>query len=58
MRGRGSPSTRIAVISTDRASFGSFFCARPDPNNRVRVDNAAGTSITVSPAPTSCCARR
>jgi uncharacterized protein len=35
---------RNTVIATDRASFGSFFCARPDPNNRVRVDNTAGTS--------------
>ena len=48
------PGWRNAAIATDRASFGSFFCDLPDPNSRTRAAIIAGTSITRSPAPTSC----
>src|SRR3954465_11569616 len=49
---------RNAVTATDIASFGSFLFDRPLPSTRVRAANVAGTSTTVSPALTSCCARR
>jgi hypothetical protein len=40
---RARPSVRNAAIATERASFGSFFCALPEPRSRVRVDSTAET---------------
>ncbi len=47
-------SDRNAAIATARASFGSFFWERPEPNTRTRDASNGGTSNTVSPAATSC----
>ena len=49
-----NPEWRRAAIATDRASLGSVFWDLPDPNRRTRDAIIAGTSITRSPAATSC----
>jgi hypothetical protein len=49
---------RSAAIAVDNASFGSFFCALPEPSTRTLDDSIGGTSTTSSPAATSCWASR
>ena len=55
---RRSPRKRRAATATDSASLGSFLFDRPVAKTRTLDARVAGTSTTVSPAATSCCASR
>jgi hypothetical protein len=53
-----SDGDRNAATATARASLASFLFERPEPNNRTRDDNVAGTSTTHSPRAISCWASK
>jgi hypothetical protein len=55
---RRKPGERNAATATDNASLPSFLFELPVANNRARDASVAGTSTTVSPAETNCCANR
>src|ERR687897_2296331 len=50
----GSPGDRSAATATDSASFGSFLFDRLDASSLTLDASVAGTSMTCSPASTSC----
>ena len=53
---RADPGAATPRSQPSAASWASVLSLRPASNSRTRADSAAGTSTTVSPDATSCCA--
>ena len=49
-----SPQCRNPAMAVANASLGSFLAALVEPSSRTRAANVGGTSMTCSPASTSC----